>query len=210
MLMHNGAPLTGEQVRRAINVAAMAYDCVGGEPIVSCGEQSADPHGIGGGPLQAGEPIIIDIFPQHAFTGYCGDLTRTVCKGPPKPGLRAMHAAVAAAQRLALATVRAGVYGSTVHHVVQAEFERRGYKNEVVNGRPAGFIHSTGHGVGLEIHEAPSLGLRPDRLQAGAIVTVEPGLYYPGMGGVRIEDTVLVTRQGAELLVPCARGLVIA
>jgi len=209
VLRHAGAPLTSEQVRRAINVAAMAHDCVGGDPIVACGEQAADPHGIGRGPLHAGEPIVIDIFPQHACSGYWGDLTRTVCKGPPKPGLRAMHAAVSAAQRLALATVRAGISGSTVHHVVQAEFERRGFKTEVVNGRPTGFIHSTGHGVGLEIHEAPSLGPRPERLQAGAIVTVEPGLYYPGVGGVRIEDTVLVTRRGAELLAPCARGLII-
>ena len=96
-----------------------------------------------------------------------------------------------------------------MHHVVQAEFERRGFKTEVVNGRPTGFIHSTGHGVGLEIHEAPSLGPRPERLQAGAIVTVEPGLYYPGVGGVRIEDTVLVTRHGAEILAPCTRGLII-
>jgi len=209
VLRHAGAPLTGEQVRRAINLAAMALDCVGGDPIVACGEQAADPHGIGHGPLHAGEPIVLDIFPQHAFNGYWGDLTRTVCKGPPKPGLRAMHAAVAAAQRRALATVRAGISGSTVHSVVQAEFERRGFKTEVVNGRPTGFIHSTGHGVGLEIHEEPSLGPRPERLQAGAVVTVEPGLYYPGVGGVRIEDTVLVTSRGAQLLAPCARGLVI-
>ncbi len=209
VLRHAGRSLACEQVRRAINMAAMAHDCVGGDPIVACGEQSANPHGIGRGPLRAGEPIVIDIFPQHAFNGYWGDLTRTVCKGTPKPGLRALHTAVAAAQRLALATVRAAISGSTVHRIVHAEFERRGYKTEVVGGHPTGFIHSTGHGVGLEIHEAPSLGLRFERLQAGAIVTVEPGLYYPGLGGVRIEDTVLVTRNGAQILAACSRRLVI-
>ncbi len=209
VLRHDGRTLTCERVRRAINLAAMARDCVGGDPIVACGEQSANPHGIGRGPLRAGEAIVIDIFPRHAFNGYWGDLTRTVCKGAPKPGLRALHAAVSAAQRLALASVRAGVSGSTVHRIVQAEFERRGYKTETVDGRPTGFIHSTGHGVGLEIHEAPSLGARSERLPAGAIVTVEPGLYYPGLGGVRIEDTVLVTRNGAQILAACPRGLVI-
>jgi Xaa-Pro aminopeptidase len=119
-----------------------------------------------------------------------------------------MHAAVRAAQRAALQTVRAGVRTARVHAAAAGELERRGFAAGSVHGRPSGFIHGAGHGVGLEIHEAPSLR-RGGRgvLRVGHVVTVEPGLYYPGRAGVRMEDTVVVTRRGWRALAACPKGL---
>ena len=126
-------------------------------------------------------------------------------RGRPSRELRKMYQAVKRAQEEALRAVKAGVKGSTVHRRVVAEFERRGYATREENGRQVGFIHGTGHGVGLAIHEAPGVGLRDVRLRSGNVITVEPGLYYPDVGGVRIEDTVVVTPAGWRYLVPCEK-----
>ncbi len=203
-----GAPrpavrLTAEHVREAIERELAANRCTGDGTIVACGEQAAMPHGRGRGPLRANRGIVIDIFPRHREHGYWGDLTRTVVKGAAPPPLRRMHAAVKAAQAAALARLRAGVGCRGVHRAAAAELARRGFRTGLLNGRSQGFIHSTGHGVGLEIHEAPTLGSRPGRLRAGHVVTVEPGLYYFPQGGVRIEDVALVQAGGCRLL---ARG----
>ena len=205
----SGAPLTAERVRRAINAALLERDCIGGEPIVACGAQGADPHGVGHGPLRAGEPIVIDIFPQHQETGYWGDLTRTVVKGQPSATVRRMYRAVLAAQAGALALVRAGRRVAAIHRAVSVILERQGFANRTVDGVPEGFIHGTGHGVGLEIHEAPSLARTDGVLRAGHVVTVEPGLYYREHGGMRIEDTVIVTRTGFEYLATCPKTLLV-
>jgi Xaa-Pro aminopeptidase len=175
--------------------------------IVAGGPQSADPHERGHGPLRAGQPIVIDIFPQHMETGYWGDITRTVVRGRAPAALRAMYRAVREAQEDALRAVRPGVSGATVHRGVVATFARRGFATGVVDGKQVGFFHGTGHGVGLQVHEAPSLALAHRRLPRGAVVTVEPGLYYPEIGGVRIEDTVVVTADGCEVLAACSKRL---
>jgi Xaa-Pro aminopeptidase len=202
--------LTAEAVRKAINRVLLDDNCAGGEPIVACGPLSANPHWIGHGPLKAGEPIVFDIFPQNLETGYWGDLTRTLVKGRPSPRLAAMHRAVQKAQTRALGALRAGVRASTIHQGVVDAFERMGFKQGDRDGVPEGFIHGTGHGVGLEIHEAPSLGRQATVLRSGHVVTVEPGLYYADTGGVRIEDTVIVTRGGFEYLWPCPKTWIIA
>jgi Xaa-Pro aminopeptidase len=204
-LRQGSAWLTSEEVRRVIARGLLEHDCVCRDAIVAGGKQAADPHEVGHGPLHAQEPIVIDIFPQHLGHGYWGDLTRTVVRGTPSRALVSMYQAVRCAQAAALASIRSGVMCGTVHRRAVEEFERRQFRTSVLNGRGAGFIHGTGHGVGLAVHEAPSLGLNTRRLRSGNVVTVEPGLYYPGIGGVRLEDTVVVTASGWRYLVPCEK-----
>lgn len=207
VLRTDGKPLTSESVRRRIVKTLVEHDCFCKETIVAGGRQAADPHETGHGPLRAHEPIVIDIFPQHIGHGYWGDMTRTVVRGRAAPRLRRMYLAVKAAQAEALAGIRPGARCSAVHARAEREFKRRGFTTGTAEGKSHGFIHSTGHGVGLEVHEGPSLGPVEGTLRAGNVVTVEPGLYYPDFGGVRIEDTVVVTAQGWRYLVPCEKRL---
>jgi Xaa-Pro aminopeptidase len=200
-----GRVLTAGDVRRAINRVLLDLDFAGGEPIVACGPASADPHCIGHGPLRAGQPIVIDIFPQHLTTGYWGDITRTVVKGRPPARLARLYRAVLGAQLHGLSLVRAGQRCATIHRGVSRVLEQHGFQNRSAAGLAEGFIHGTGHGVGLEIHEAPMLGRGEGVLRAGQVVTVEPGLYYRDIGGVRVEDTVVVTRTGFEFLATCPK-----
>jgi len=180
-------------------------DCQADEIIVAGGDQGADPHERGHGPLRAGETIILDIFPRHKQSGYWGDLTRTVIKGKPAAAQRKLYQAVKQAQEGALQQVRAGVTGAEIHDGVCRTFEALGFKTGERNGIHQGFIHSTGHGVGLEIHEAPSISPAGGPLEAGQVITIEPGLYYPGLGAVRIEDTGVVTETGIQLLASCPK-----
>lgn len=202
-LQYEGRRLTAEQVRYWIEQSLLEKDCVATETIVAGGRQGADPHERGHGPLRAGYPIVVDIFPRHKETGYWGDITRTLIKGPPKPIVARMWQAVADAQRAALQTCKAGVTVKRVHTVAQHALRAHGFETTVKNGWGEGFIHSTGHGVGLDIHEAPSLNLSTTRLRSGDVVTVEPGLYYKAYGGVRIEDTVVITPAGFRWLARC-------
>jgi len=206
-LVLEGSPLTSERVRRQIADRLLDHDCFCRDVLVSCGAETADPHGRGGGPLLGNEPIIMDIFPQHLENGYWGDLTRTVVRGRASKEVRKLYTAVKAAQGVALARVKPGVKCSSVHKAAAREFVRRGYETRMKDGRSVGFIHGTGHGVGLSIHEPPSLGLCETRLKKGHVITVEPGLYYPDIGGVRIEDTVEVTAHGWRYLAPCEKRL---
>ena len=202
-------PLTAEAVQRRISEVLLAQDCHGGETIVACGTQGADPHARGQGPLWERQPIILDIFPRHQRHGYWGDLSRTVVKGEPSRDLKRMYLAVRRAQAAALREVRAGAACLRVHKAAVEVFRRAGYETGRREEGFSGFIHNTGHGVGLAIHEAPSLGTVEGRLRAGDVITVEPGLYYPALGGVRIEDTVVVTRDGWKYLAPCERRFVL-
>lgn len=202
-LLHNGKRLTSETVRERIDTILFRHQCTATDTIVSCGADSALPHHRGNGPLRAGQPIVIDIFPQHRRHGYHGDLTRTLVRGPMPARLAAIMTAVRTAQRAALAKVRAGVAASTVHQAAVGTFARMGMTTDIRTAPPSGFIHSTGHGIGLDVHEAPTLGAGNNRLRAGQVVTVEPGWYEPGFGGVRIEDTVTVTRDGYKFLARC-------
>lgn len=204
-LRTGGTRLTSEMVRAAISRTLIDHGCACGESIVACGPRGADPHELGQGPLRAHEPIVIDIFPQHLPSGYWGDLTRTVVRGVPSAIVRRMYKAVKSAQVAALDRVKAGAACAAVHEAAEEEFRRRGFKTQTRNGRAEGFIHSTGHGVGLSLHEAPSLGYNRARLKSGNVITIEPGLYYSEVGGMRIEDTVLVTASGWKYLAPCEK-----
>lgn len=206
-LIRRGRKLTAEEVKVVIELELLRRQCQSRDTIVAGGRQGADPHHRGHGPLRAGAPIVIDIFPQHKHHGYWGDITRTVVKGRATPDVRAMFEAVRTAQREALRLVKPGVRGDRIHARVQELFSERGFFTGERAGLPVGFFHGTGHGVGLDIHEPPSLSLAKVRLRAGHVVTVEPGLYYPEHGGVRIEDTVAVTAGGAEILCPCEKVL---
>lgn len=197
--------LTSEDIRRLITRILYEHDCSSREIIVASGEQAADPHEVGSGPLRAHEPIVMDIFPHHLAHGYWGDLTRTVVRGSASPDLRRMYQAVRAAQHEALNCVKPGVKCARVHGAAVDEFKNRGFYTGIVDGKPEGFIHSVGHGVGLAIHEAPGVGSTDRKLKAGNVITIEPGLYYPGRGGIRIEDTVVVTATGWRYLVPCEK-----
>jgi Xaa-Pro aminopeptidase len=192
----DGTVLTAERVRRAIEVTALERGCLAKHTIVAGGDQGCDPHQRGSGPLRPDQTIILDVFPRSMRTFYYGDLTRTVVKGVASDEVRALHEAVLEAHRAALSLLRPGANGRDVHEAVVATFERLGYRTGVRNGRMQGFFHGTGHGVGLDLHELPRIGRTGTRIPEHAVVTVEPALYYPGIGAVRIEDLVVVGGRG--------------
>ncbi len=192
--------LKSADVRRVIEIFLIRHGALPMHTIVACGRESSDPHNTGHGFLRAGQPIIIDIFPRLQDSGYWGDMTRTFVKGPPDKRLAAMHAAVREAQRLGLGLIQAGINGRTIHERILALFAEKGFVTGMRRGRQIGFFHGTGHGVGLEIHEEPRISRCDAVLQCGNVVTVEPGLYYPGIGGVRLEDLVVVRESGCENL----------
>ena len=197
-LKWSGKTLTSEILRAEIDSAILRAGGVPTNTIVAGGDQACDPHERGFGPLQANSLIILDIFPRDAKTGYWGDMTRTVVRGRASEQQRKLWEAVKAGQALALKRIKAGVDGMSVHKAITELFDRRGFPTEVRNGRRVGFFHGTGHGLGLEIHEYPRL--QRVTLKAGQCLTVEPGLYYPGIGGARIEDVVIVEKDGCRIL----------
>jgi Xaa-Pro aminopeptidase len=195
-----GKPLTSEALRERAEQAMFAAGAAPDRSIVAGGLQGADPHQRGSGPLPAHRPIVLDFFPRHRRSGYYGDLTRTVVKGRADARTHRAFQAVLEAQRLAIRLIRHGADGSEIHARVCRFFEAAGYPVRRTERRREGFFHGTGHGLGLELHEPPELGRTPGRLQAGQVVTVEPGLYYARWGGIRIEDVVVVTRRGCRKL----------
>ncbi|MGA2161960.1 MAG: Xaa-Pro peptidase family protein [Methanoregula sp.] len=190
VLYHDDAPLTSELVRTAIHKQLMDDGCRAVETIISCGEDTAFPHIIGSGPLKPQVPIVIDMFPRDEATGYYADMTRTVSKGKPDLQITDMYAAVKEAQQIGISHIHAGVPGADAHNAVVDYFKSRGYESDT-----RGFIHNLGHGVGLQVHELPTVGPAGGVLETGFVVTVEPGLYYPGVGGVRLEDMGVVRAQ---------------
>jgi Xaa-Pro aminopeptidase len=194
-------PLTSERVRTAIERALLDCGCESEGTIVAGGKDAADPHNAGRGALRASESIVIDIFPRLKMERYYADMTRTVARGSPSRALSEMYDAVLDAQTAALRVVRAGVSGEEVHDAACRVFEDAGYREL--------FIHSTGHGVGLDIHEDPHIGVGGEILKAGNAITVEPGLYNPEIGGIRIEDLVVVTKSGCENLTTIGKGFLI-
>jgi Xaa-Pro aminopeptidase len=192
--------LTAEDVQGAINATIASLGGVASRTIVAGGNQGCDPHEVGHGPLRADTTIVLDIFPRDMRTGYWGDITRTVVRGRASDAAKRLYATVGAAQKFAFQKLREGVNGRDVHDGVQALFVREGYKTGVIRGRMQGFFHGTGHGLGLEIHERPGVSIASGVLRAGHVVTVEPGLYYWGVGGVRLEDVAVIQRNGARNL----------
>ncbi len=205
-LRWRGETLTSEILRSEIDVELLRRGCFADEGTIAAGgAQAADPHERGSGPLRAGEPIIVDIFPRDGESRYYADMTRTFVKGEPGEALQEIYDAVLEAQEAALSMIKAGVNGRDVHDRVSEILHERGYKTGKHDQEPGeplteGFFHGTGHGVGLEVHEAPRVSTADEELKAGDIVTVEPGLYEPGVGGVRIEDLVVVTDEGCRNL----------
>jgi Xaa-Pro aminopeptidase len=199
-LWRDGRKFTAEDLRSTVNTRLMGEGYLPAHTICAPGDQAVDPHEEGHGPIRANSPVVMDIFPRSEKTGYFGDLTRTVVRGRASFALHEVYAIVHEGVRLGHRMVREGVQGLEVHKAIQDLFARQGYRTGVKDGRMQGFFHGTGHGVGLEIHEAPSIGKRPSVLRAGHVVTVEPGLYYLGLGGVRIEDMAFVTSSGSRCL----------
>ena len=204
MLYHAGAPLTSEYVRTAVQKHLMDCGCRAVETIVSCGEDTALPHAIGSGHLVAYEPIVIDMFPKDEATGYFADMTRTVSKGDPDPEIFDMYEAVLDAKSFVTPLVKARVTGADMYHAVVDFFSERGYESTT-----RGFVHNLGHGVGLQVHELPTIGAAGTALRAGHVITVEPGLYYPGIGGVRLEDMGVVTGKGFSTFTQFPEELVV-
>ncbi|MFU8779447.1 MAG: M24 family metallopeptidase [Kiritimatiellia bacterium] len=207
LLRMGRAIVSAEMVQRRVTDILLRHGCYCGQTIVACGAQGADPHERGSGPLAAHQPIVIDIFPRHQVHGYCGDITRTVVKGQAPRALKHMYHTVKGAHAAALREVRAGAATRTVHQAAVNWIARRGYPSGHDENGFFGFMHATGHGLGLALHEAPSLGgSGHTRLRIGDVITIEPGLYYPEIGGIRIEDTVTVTATGWRYLVPCEKN----
>lgn len=207
--------LTSERIKTLLDVYLAEHQCISEGHIVAGGLDGADCHEPGSGPLRSGQPIIIDVFPRHLPTGYHGDCTRTVVHGSVPRKLAKMHAAVAQAKRAALDATRAGVTGEAVHRAAVEVIQRHDYKigfptRDEVDTVPADFCsmpHGTGHGIGLDLKEPPLLDFGGPELLEGDAVTVEPGLYALDIGGVRLEDLVIVTEDGYTNLNTLHEGL---
>jgi Xaa-Pro aminopeptidase len=200
-LIYRGVPLTSERLRAVIDCAVLQACGLAANTIVAGGKQGCDPHERGFGRMHANEPIIIDIFPRSQKTGYFGDITRTVVRGRANEAVRKLYDTVLRGQKIGFEKIRARVKTADVHKAILKFFVQQGYKTGKHNGRMEGFFHGTGHGLGLEIHEAPRVSPSSSEvLRPGHVVTVEPGLYYPEIGGVRLEDVALVTTNGAKNL----------
>ena len=213
ILRWGGNILNAERLRIEIESAILrAGGIPAGNSIVACGEQACDPHERGQGPLKAHQLIILDLFPRAAASGYYGDLTRTVVRGKATDAQTRLWEICLLGQKLALGWLRSSADGGVIHSEVTQFFADNGYPTERIGvgkdgkgGRWSGFFHGTGHGLGLELHEAPRFGAA--KLKAGQVFTIEPGLYIPGLGGVRHEDVALITKTGHKLISRCPKPL---
>jgi Xaa-Pro aminopeptidase len=207
----DGRPLTSELLMARAHSVLSEHGHSAFEMIVASSPECALPHFRGAGPVRADAPVIIDIFPRGNASHYHGDLTRTVVPGAISDAFRRMHEASESALDAAIRVLRAGVDGREVHRMACQVLVDRGYGTTTkgFEGNLDGprMNHSTGHGVGLEVHEAPYLRDLEYPLVAGDVVTVEPGLYQKGLGGVRVEDTGMVTADGFDNFTSLPRSL---
>ena len=208
-LLYNSELLTSEFVQAFILKLFLDRDLYSQSVIVAGGDQACDPHEQGYGALKSEEAIVVDIFPQSRTNYYYADMTRTFCKHRASYELQKLYNTVKEAQLKGLSSVKDGACGKAIHADIQQYFKSEGYETGNINGVLQGFFHGTGHGVGLDCHEGPYISANGTKLQKDEIVTVEPGLYYWGIGGVRIEDLVLVTADGYENLSDYPKELIV-
>jgi Xaa-Pro aminopeptidase len=209
-LVHDGEVLTSERVRQEIEITLLRDGCALDETIVACGSDAADPHERGSGPLRPDETIIVDIFPRDKDTKYHADMTRTFVVGEPDDRAREWYDLTHEAVQAALDAVEPGTTGEDVHDAVCDVYEDAGEPTLRSDDQTeTGFVHNTGHGVGLDVHEQPMVGPTGGELEPGHVITIEPGLYDPAVGGVRIEDLIVVTEDGYENLTDYPKELVV-
>jgi Xaa-Pro aminopeptidase len=199
-----GEPLTSERIKARISDVFSEHNLVSDAMIVAHGAQGAEGHEMGSGPIAGGESVVIDLFPRDFDSGCYADMTRTFVVGEVPDELAEYHRLVEEALRKSLEAVKAGAEGNAIYRLVCEIFHEAGYPTQLSKKEgevlSSGFFHGLGHGVGLEVHEQPWLSRDPSQLVAGDVITLEPGLYRQGFGGVRLEDLVLVTADGAENL----------
>ncbi len=201
-LRWNDAPLTSEILQAEINIELIRHGAFAESTIAAGGTQGAEPHNSGSGELFAGAPVVIDIFPKVTATGYHGDMTRTFVKGKAADTVRRAYDAVLNTRERCKAMVRAGAVPAEIHTFAAEFLQQQGFPTgQREDGKSYGFFHGLGHGLGLEVHEAPRMNPRnPTPFKGGEVVTVEPGLYDPAWGGIRLEDVVAVRSDRAECL----------
>jgi Xaa-Pro aminopeptidase len=203
-LVLDGAPLTSERIKAEVDRVFTANGVIADEFIVAHGPQTAIGHEMGHGPILPGEPITFDLFPRDRETGVYTDMTRTYVVGDVSDELREFHTLCKEALERVVAAVKPGVNGRALFEIPCSLFAEHGYPTQLTK-QPgevltSGFFHSLGHGVGLEVHERPWLGRVGDDLVAGDVIALEPGLYRPGLGGVRLEDIAIVTDDGIDVV----------
>ncbi|MFK7884941.1 MAG: M24 family metallopeptidase [Phycisphaerales bacterium] len=212
ILHHEGDVLTSERIRTMIDIYCLNHGASNAHgSIVACGPVGADCHHRGEGPIQTGQPVIIDIFPMINATHYNGDCTRTVVHGDISPAVASMHRAVIEAKQAAETATKPGATGDSIHRAAIDAIKRHGYST----GLPAAdadptftsMVHGTGHGIGLDVHEPPLLDVNGPEIVIGDALTIEPGLYCAAVGGLRVEDMVIVTPDGCENLNQLPTGL---
>ena len=210
-LVHEGQVLTSERVRSAIDICLLERAYFNPKSIVACGTTGADCHDYGSGPLYTEQPVIVDIFPQNRKTLYYGDCTRTVVHGQISDPLVRMHMAVCEANAAGCAAARPGVTGEDVHRATIQVILENGFQTGLpTESDPDSFCsmtHGTGHAVGLEVHEPPLLDFGGPELLLGDCLTIEPGLYCRALGGIRVEDMIILTEQGNNNLNSLYTGL---
>lgn len=212
--VYDGArAVTAEIIRQIIDDVLWQKGYLAMGTIVACGIQAADPHRMGSGPITAHQPMVMDIFPVSLRTHYWADMTRTFFKGEPSADFAGMYEAVRGAQEAAMKIIRAGADGGALRRAAAEHIALAGFPTRIASGGAEGFIHGLGHGVGIDIHEAPRLGARSQTLESGNVITIEPGLYYKKArkgipaGGIRIEDMAVVTKIGSISLTNFSKNL---
>jgi Xaa-Pro aminopeptidase len=209
--LRGGGDLTVEQLRSAAQVAMIRHGAVPHDmTIIAPGPQAVDQHEQGSGAVPRHVPIVVDLFPRDLKSGCWGDLTRTLCVGQPPAELAEWHRHVREAQRRATEAVRPGIGGGELNQVAMDYLAEHGYQTRQGGAEvEEGFMHYLGHGLGLDLHEAPTLDDGGEVLIPGDVVTIEPGLYRAEFGGCRIEDVVFVTDSGYELITDCPYDLMV-